>query len=135
MSQIKNLSLTLLLVVACLTLSCERQTDSIEEQNEAVSQTDIVVNQKSIAAFDVLIKLVDENTGKQVDPTTLPGYAATNLETGETSYTSRRAVNLFENLPVGTYRFDAYDGYFDGASSTVATVSADQVVTLKYWSE
>ncbi|WP_025741136.1 hypothetical protein [Aquimarina pacifica] len=140
MSQIKNLNLIPLLVLACLLLSCEKQANTIEEQNIETDTT--VINQKSIAAFDVVIKLVDENSGQDVDATTLSGYAATNLETGEVSYTSRYEVNLFESLPVGTYRFDAYDGYFDGASSVVAEISSELEneegwieITLKYWSE
>lgn len=98
---------------------------------------------KSLAVtYNVRVELVDERTGASVPATTLPGYAATNQDTGETIYPDYYDFNIFRNLPAGTYRFDAYDGYFDGASS--ATVTLDQslvgsdgfiVVTLRYWSE
>jgi len=98
---------------------------------------------KSLATvYNVRIELVDERTGASVPATTLPGYAATNQATGENIYPDYYDFNLFYNLPAGTYRFDAYDGYFDGASSATVTLDSSLVgsdgfivVTLRYWSE
>ncbi|RNL92965.1 hypothetical protein ED312_02845 [Sinomicrobium pectinilyticum] len=55
------------------------------------------------------------------------GYAAKNLSTNEWIYTER-GQNFFENLPEGTYRFTAYEGYFCGASSKTVTISDDIAV-------
>ncbi|WP_430408516.1 hypothetical protein [Kordia sp.] len=98
---------------------------------------------KSLAiTYNVRIELVDENSGASVPAGTLPGYAATNQATGEIFYTDRYNFDSFSNLPAGTYRFDAYDGYFDGASSVILTLdpslvdnNGEAVVTLSYWSE
>ena len=98
---------------------------------------------KSLAVtYNVRIELVDERTGQPVDPAQLPGYAATNQDTGETIYPSRYDHNLFYNLPAGTYQFDSYNGYFDGSSSAIVTLDQSMVesdgfivVTLRYWSE
>ena len=102
-----------------------------------------VVNTKAVrTSYDVRIELVDEKSGQPVDPTTLPGYAATNLDTNQIYYPSYYDYNEFSNLPAGTYRFDSYNGYFDGSSSAVVTLSSGLegndgfiVVTLRYWSE
>jgi len=92
--------------------------------------------------YNVRILLVDERTGASVPAGTLPGYAATNQATGAIFYTDYYNFDTFENLPAGTYRFDAYDGYFDGASSATITLDPSLVgsdgfveVTLSYWSE
>ncbi|MEM6720065.1 MAG: hypothetical protein AAF611_12145 [Bacteroidota bacterium] len=92
--------------------------------------------------YNVRILLVDERSGASVPAGTLPGYAATNLDTGQIFYTDYYNFDFFSNLPAGTYRFDAYDGYFDGASSEILTLDPSLVnsnreieVTLKYWSE
>jgi hypothetical protein len=98
---------------------------------------------KSLAiTYNVRIELVDERTGASVDPATLPGYAATNQATGEVIYPDYYDFNLFYNLQPGTYRFDAYDGYFDGASSSTITLDSSLIgidgfiiATLQYWSE
>ncbi|WP_420573550.1 hypothetical protein [Kordia sp.] len=98
---------------------------------------------KSLAAvYNVRIELVDERSGASVPAGTLPGYAATNQDTGEIFYTDYYNFDSFTNLPAGTYRFDAYDGYFDGASSAIVTLEQSLVgsdgfivVTLRYWSE
>ncbi|MBC8755091.1 hypothetical protein H2O64_10435 [Kordia sp. YSTF-M3] len=98
---------------------------------------------KSLAiTYNVRVELVDERTGAPVPAGTLPGYVATNQATGENIYPDYYDFNLFFNLPAGTYRFDAYDGYFDGASSSTVTLDTSLVgndgfivVTLRYWSE
>mmetsp|Transcript_15278 Transcript_15278/g.50196 ORF Transcript_15278/g.50196 Transcript_15278/m.50196 type:complete len:267 (+) Transcript_15278:100-900(+) len=98
---------------------------------------------KSLAVtYNVRIELVDERTGNPVPAGTLPGYVATNQDTGENFYTDYYNYDSFSNLPAGTYRFDAYDGYFDGASSKIVTLdqslvdaNGEIVVTLSYWSE
>ncbi|WP_046755646.1 hypothetical protein [Kordia jejudonensis] len=98
---------------------------------------------KSLAVtYNVRIELVDERSGASVPAGTLPGYAATNQATGEIFYTDYYTFDSFANLPAGTYRFDAYDGYFDGASSAIVTLDQSLVgsdgfivVTLRYWSE
>ncbi len=98
---------------------------------------------KSLAVtYNVRILLVDERSGASVPAGTLPGYAATNQATGEIFYTDYYSIDIFSNLPAGTYRFDAYSGYFDGASSSTVTLDASLVgidgfveVTLRYWSE
>ncbi|WP_299313562.1 hypothetical protein [uncultured Aquimarina sp.] len=125
----------ILLFILCFSFSCETEIDSIENQ----TSTD---QEKSQVSFDVVIKLVDEWSGQEIPASTLPGYGATNIDTGEIYFDSRYEVGLFESLPVGTYRFDARDGYFDGASSAIITVSSENEtpegwieVTLKYWSE
>ncbi|GAA3515957.1 hypothetical protein GCM10022393_32430 [Aquimarina addita] len=125
----------ILLSCICLAFSCETETDSEIEQKVTA---DLITTLK----FDVVIKLIEPRSGQEISASTLPGYAARNLETNEIYYTSQREVDLFESLPTGTYRFDAYDGYFDGASSVIAEVSpAFETedgwieVTLNYWSE
>lgn len=98
-----------------------------------------------VKVYNVRIELVEQRSGNSIDPNTLPGYTARNLETNEYIYAGDNQgdpINIFYNLPTGTYRFDARDGYFDGASSTTITLSNDLVgtdgfvvVTLNYWSE
>ncbi len=98
---------------------------------------------KAVATvYNVRIELVDERTGASVPAGTLPGYAATNQATGQIFYTDYYNFDSFSNLPAGTYRFDAYDGYFDGASSAIVTLdpslvnaNGEIIVTLNYWSE
>ncbi|WP_298421390.1 hypothetical protein [uncultured Kordia sp.] len=98
---------------------------------------------KSVAmVYNVRIELVDERSGASVPAGTLPGYGATNQDTGAIFYTDYYNFDSFSNLPAGTYRFDAYDGYFDGASSATVTLDPSLVgsdgfivVTLRYWSE
>lgn len=97
---------------------------------------------KAVATvYNVRIKLVDQS-GASVPADTLPGYGAKNLETGVYIYPDYYDYNTFKNLPAGTYRFSAYDGYFDGASDAVVTLDPSLVgadgfidVTLHYWSE
>lgn len=122
-----------LIFIFCFFVSCETE--------QTVDQT-LTIEEKSDVRFDVIIKLVDEWSGQEIPASTLPGYGATNLETGAIYFDSRYEVGLFESLPVGTYRFDARDGYFDGASSAIVEVSGENEtsegwieVTLQYWSE
>ncbi|WP_299442939.1 hypothetical protein [uncultured Aquimarina sp.] len=125
----------IIVFAVCFLFSCETETDTIQEEKSTIQE-------KGQLAFDVVIKLVDEYSGQEVPAGTLPGYVATNLDTNNIYYTSWYEVELFESLPVGTYRFDAYDGYFDGASSAIVEVNTENetpegwiVVTLRYWSE
>ncbi|WP_298546367.1 hypothetical protein [uncultured Aquimarina sp.] len=125
----------ILLFILCFSFSCETETNNIENDTSSTQE-------KSQVSFDVVIKLVDEWSGQEIPASTLPGYGATNLETGVIYFDSRYEVGLFESLPIGTYRFDARDGYFDGASSGIVEVSSENEtpegwieVTLQYWSE
>ncbi|MBW1295911.1 hypothetical protein [Aquimarina litoralis] len=129
----KLIKYILLVSVVHFFVSCE--TEQTKDQI-------LEIEEKSDVRFDVVIKLVDEWSGQEIPASTLPGYGATNLETGEIYFDSRYEVGLFESLPVGTYRFDARDGYFDGASSAIVEVSGENEtpegwieVTLSYWSE
>ncbi|MHA7057700.1 hypothetical protein ACWGOQ_0010805 [Aquimarina sp. M1] len=125
----------ILLFIIFLSFSCEKDMD-IEQGNS------VTIEEKSQVRFDVVIKLIDEWSGQEIPANTLPGYGATNLETGEVYFDSRYEVGLFESLPTGTYRFDTRDGYFDGASSAIIEVNSENEtpegwieVILKYWSE
>ncbi|MDY8137361.1 hypothetical protein [Aquimarina sp. 2201CG5-10] len=138
-----SIAIVCLLISATFFIACQTETGIQESTPESTSITKNNTEVKNTGiAFDVYIQLVDENSGQPVSPETLPGYYAKNLDTGEYFYTSRYEVNLFESLPVGTYRFDAYDGYFDGASSAIVEVGFENEtpegwieVTLSYWSE
>lgn len=138
----KILKKTVLILALGIFFSCDKEeintTNSLEsktvKENEVAART-------SEVRFDVYVELVDNN-GNSVPASTLPGYGATNLETGEFYYDSLYEPGLFESLPVGTYRFIARDGYFDGASSAIVEViPANEtpdgwiIATLNYWSE
>ncbi|CAM1343589.1 hypothetical protein [Tenacibaculum amylolyticum] len=92
--------------------------------------------------FTIRMKLVDDG-GNDIPADTLPAYFAQNLDTNTYYYPQdRRQVDLFTNIPEGEYLFGAMDGYFDGASSKIVTISKELVnangeiiVTLNYWSE
>jgi len=125
----------IMVFAVCFLFSCETEIDAIQQEES-------IIQEKNQPAFDVIIRLVDEYSGQEIPAETLPGYVATNMDTGTIYYTSRNEIELFESLPLGTYRFDAYDGYFDGASSAIVEVSTENEipegwieVTLKYWSE
>lgn len=98
---------------------------------------------KSLAiTYNVRILLVDERTGASVPVGTLPGYFAIDQATNQGFYPDYYDYNLFYNLQPGTYRFDSYDGYFDGSSSAIVTLDQSLVgvdgfieVILRYWSE
>ena len=127
-----------MLSVFCVLFSCETEESITEMETKSTAKTE----KTSEVRFDVYIQLEDWQTGQSVPANTLPGYSATNIVTGATFYDSMYEVGLFENLPVGTYRFDARDGYFDGASSAIVEViPANEtpdgwiIATLKYWSE
>ena len=117
-----------------------QNTTDVAVASEMLSEA--VSAKKVTQTFDVRIELVDERSGQPVDPRTLPGYAARNLDTNQLYYPGYYDYNEFYDLPAGTYRFDSYDGYFDGSSSEVVTLSSSLegndgfiVVTLRYWSE
>ncbi len=122
-----------------LGLACETKTDIIEISEVTATKKS---NLKHVTAFNVRVELEDRY-GDPVGPNGLQGYFAIEQETGEVFYPTRSYDdNVFENLPEGTYHFGAYDGYFDGASSSVVTLAQDLiddngfvVVTLRYWSE
>lgn len=85
----------------------------------------------------VHINLVNPATGNTVTNHGLQGYWAQNQSTGEYYYSDYS--DNFEELPEGTYTFGAFNGYWDGASSSVVTLDGANgnytVVTLHYWSE
>ncbi len=97
---------------------------------------------KEIArTYDVRIELLYNG---QVDngSTTLGGYYAFNQDLNEYFYPDYNSDNQFFDLPVGTYTFGSYDGYFDGTNSVVVTLDPSLeggdgviVVQLNYWSE
>ncbi|KAA1247018.1 hypothetical protein [Aquimarina sp. RZ0] len=131
-----------LFVIIGFLFSCDAEhatedlkTKSIEEiKNDEITKSD--------KSFDVYIRLVDERSGVEIPADRLLGYGATNIETGELSFDSGYEIGFFESLPEGTYRFDARDGYFDGASSEIVVINSENetadgwvIVTLKYWSE
>ncbi len=131
-------SITCLVLSVILLVACETGNDNVElPQNSSKS-----AQAKSSSTFDVKIELVDR-FGQPVGPNGLQGYFAINQDTGEVFYPNRSDDdNVFRFLPEGSYRFDAYDGYFDGASSSFVTLSEELVdpngyiiVTLRYWSE
>lgn len=144
----KKLSYVLIAIVFAFTANVnaqETQKNNLQNTHDAVQviETVATVNaKKETQTFDVRIELVDERSGQPVDPTTLPGYAATNVDTNQIYYPGYYDYNEFYDLPAGTYRFDSYDGYFDGSSSEIVTLSSSLegndgfiVVTLRYWSE
>ncbi|NHN25762.1 hypothetical protein FIA58_008755 [Flavobacterium jejuense] len=133
---------TVLIVALALFISCDKEeittTDNLDSK---ALKTNKVTERTTEVFFDVYVELVDNN-GNSVPASTLPGYGATNLETGVSYYDSRYEPGLFESLPIGTYRFYARDGYFDGASSAIVDViPANEtpegwiIATLNYWSE
>lgn len=136
----KNLFKVTLISALGLLFSCEKdEANTANLDSNVVTSSEVLNN--TVSSFDVYVELVDGN-GKSVSADTLPGYSATNLETNEIYYDSRYEIGLFESLPVGTYKFSARDGYFDGAySTTVEVVSENEtsegwvVATLEYWSE
>jgi len=139
---ILHMKITKLLIalIAFTFFSCE--TENISQASEPVLEKTEQISNKSNLRYDVIIKLLDQQTGTSVPANKLPGYGAENIETGETFYTSRYEIDLFESLPEGTYRFKAYKGYFDGAYSKTVTLSELEEnnegffeVTLNYWSE
>lgn len=97
---------------------------------------------KSVATtYNVRIELVDNN-GQPVGGNGLQGFWAQDQATGQYIYPGYYNSDQFLNLSGGTYTFGAFDGYFDGASSTTVTLSQNLVgadgfivVQLVYWSE
>ncbi|QHI35064.1 hypothetical protein IMCC3317_04100 [Kordia antarctica] len=123
----------------------ESETNDVQNNQTTVVEhmvTEVANVNSVVISYDVRIELVDERSGQPVDPRTLPGYAAENLDTNQVYYPGYYDYNEFSNLPAGTYRFDSYNGYFDGSSSAVVTLDPSLegndgfiVVTLQYWSE
>ncbi|TPN85148.1 hypothetical protein [Aquimarina algicola] len=129
------LAISIFFVIAC-------ETNTTTSELDEISLSSTSENAKHANTFDVRIELVDRN-GNPVGPNGLRGYFAIDQETGETFYPFRSEDhNVFKGLPQATYRFDAHDGYFDGASSQIVTLQQNMVasdgfivVTLQYWSE
>lgn len=90
--------------------------------------------------FEVIVSLVGRS-GNKVSTNTLSGYYAYNIETNQYYYDDYYygESGVISNLPAGSYRIGAYDGYFDGASSEFITITegSDETVevTLQYWVE
>ena len=140
----KKFTYVLSALLFAFTVSLQAQQSELTDvqNNQTTIATKVATTQAITATYDVRIELEDERTGQPVDPQTLPGYAAKNLDTNQWYYPSYYDYNEFSNLPDGTYRFVSYDGYFDGSSSEVVTLSSSLegndgfiVVTLQYWSE
>ncbi len=98
--------------------------------------------QKLIAqVYNVRIELVN-NLGQTL-PNYLQGnYYATDQATQVSLWPTSQDGLVFEGLPAGTYMFSAIPGYFDGAGSTLVTLSpsmingnGEVIVQLLYWSE
>lgn len=135
-----NLMKSIFCVTVSITffIACETWND-YQELEEEFSKIEDVKHNKS---YSVKIELIDR-FDQLVGSNGLRGYFAINQDTGEIFYPLRSDDdNVFRLLPEGSYRFDAYDGYFDGASSSLVTLSDELVdssgyiiVTLRYWSE
>ena len=135
----------MLLLLAMNVQAQEENVSTLQNNKAAVIEkvaTSLSGVDKITQTYDVRIELVDERTGQPVDPETLPGYFAIDQATNQVYYPGYYDYNEFYNLPAGTYRFDSYDGYFDGSSSEYVTLSPSLegndgfiVITLRYWSE
>lgn len=138
----KHLKIAVLLLALSFFFSCEKEEVTNSVVPEAANQkTNKVTSRNTEVRFDVYIRLVTQS-GQEIPASTLPGYGATNLETGAFYFDSPYETGLFESLPIGTYRFIARDGYFDGASSAIVDVTPENeapegwiYATLRYWSE
>lgn len=112
------------------------------QDNKAVEVINAIQSLKqTIKLFNVCIQTVDYQ-GNPVSGSDLHGFWAQNLTTGEYIYPTNQDGNCFENLPAGTYRFDSYDGYWSGTSSSDVALSESLensegviIVNLTYWSE
>ncbi|MFC7773565.1 hypothetical protein [Flavobacterium sp. GCM10027622] len=112
------------------------------QDTRAIEVINTIQNLKqTIKVFNVCIQTVDYQ-GNPVPGDDLHGFWAQNLATGEYIYPTNQEGNCFENLPAGTYRFDSYNGYWSGTSSTDVTLSeslensnGNIIVNLTYWSE
>ena len=98
----------------------------------------------SYGPFNVRIRLVDSNNNEiPYSNTGLQGFGAEDVNSNAVFFTDPwGAPTEFIGIPAGTYRFSAFNGPFDGASSKVVTLSvflegADGFieVTLNYFSE
>ncbi|MCO6163339.1 hypothetical protein [Flavobacterium sp. NRK F7] len=138
----KNLKKAVLALALVVFVSCDKEEikDTNTVDSKRVETKDATARTTEVR-FDVYIKLVTQS-GQEIPASTLPGYGATNLETGDFYYDSPYEPGLFESLPIGTYRFIARDGYWDGASSAIVEVTPENeepegwiYATLHYWSE
>lgn len=91
--------------------------------------------------YKVRIELVNSQ-GQLVGSNGLQGYYAQDLATSLYIWPDSQDGTTFHNLPAGTYRFGAINGYFDGAGSATVTLddnlvngNGEIVVQLVYWSE
>ncbi len=92
--------------------------------------------------FEIVITLEDRS-GNEIPLDRLSGYYAQNIETNQYYYSGDGYyygnTGVISSLPAGSYRVGAYDGYFDGASSELVTItdSSNETteVTLYYWVE
>ncbi|WP_159779796.1 hypothetical protein [Flavobacterium sp. 9AF] len=137
----KNLRNILATLTIMLLISCDKDDAIQNESNLGDLKKTTTTAKTSQVYFDVYIKLVTQS-GQEIPASTLPGYGATNLDTGDFYFDSPYEPGLFESLPVGTYRFIARDGYWDGASSAIVEVTPENeepegwiYATLRYWSE
>lgn len=138
----KNLKKVIGLVIFSLFISCDKEEIRTSNSRDAsIEKINDISSRNTEVRFDVYIRLVTQS-GQEIPASTLPGYGATNLETGDFYFDSPYEPGLFESLPIGTYRFIARDGYFDGASSAVVDVIPENeapegwiYATLQYWSE
>lgn len=92
--------------------------------------------------YNVRIVLVDYNGDPYTNSHGLRGWYAQDQNTNDMIYPDYWDADLFSNIPAGTYIFGAYNGYWDGASPVLLTLSPEMVngngeviVELTYWSE
>lgn len=112
------------------------------QDNKATAVINTIQSIKqAIKLYNVCIQTVDYQ-GNPVSGSDLHGFWAQNLTTGEYVYPTNQDGNCFENLPAGFYRFDSYNGYWSGTSSTDVTLSESLensngiiIINLTYWSE
>lgn len=128
-----SIALNLLPQVKSVLLAQDAKSVAIIEVINVIKQTTKV--------FKVCVQTVDYQ-GNLVSGSDLHGFWAQNLTTGEYIYPTDQEGTCFENLPAGTYRFDSFDGYWSGTSSTEVTLTESLenqdgviIVNLVYWSE
>ncbi len=118
--------------------------------NEAIQAAKAIIDEANAlktlpGVFNVRIVLEDA-AGNPVGSNGIQGFFATEVGTNNLIWAGAQQGQdpyVFTNLPGGTYIFDGVQGYFDGVSSTQATISSSSPtngageveVTLIYWSE
>lgn len=132
-AQDNNRALNLLPQVKAVLLAQDAKCVAIIDAINSIKQ--------AVKVYNVCLQTVDYQ-GNPVPGSDLHGFWAQNLTTGEYIYPTNQDGNCFENLPAGTYRFDSYDGYWSGTSSTDVTLTDSLenqngviIVDLIYWSE